>query len=45
MADREERKLEKAGEKTGIGKFQFASLEKNKTLGAFQTTQSQSKDL
>ena len=31
----EKRKLEKGGKKTGVGKFTYASLDKNKELGMF----------
>ena len=35
----EQRKLEKGGKKAGIGKFAHASLDKNKKLGMFNTTE------
>lgn len=29
--------MEKGGKKVGVGKFTYASLERNKELGAFKT--------
>ncbi len=35
MEGLDKRKLDKGGKKAGVGKFMYASLDKNKELGAF----------
>ena len=38
MEERQQRKLEKGGEKAGVGRFRHASLESNKKLKMFNET-------